>query len=87
MAIYLGMPLVQISTALVGSYLFMRAWTLFFPGSYPSEESLIASKGQEALEMDALFWVYVGIFIVSFIISLTYQCKTNDHHEELKDHY
>ena len=80
LALFIGMPLVQVSTALVGSYLFMRSWTLFFPGSYPSEEALIESRGQEALEMDALFWMYVGIFIASFIISLTYQCKSEDHH-------
>ena len=36
-AIYIGLPLVMIATSLVGSYLFMRSWTLFFPGNYPSE--------------------------------------------------
>ena len=87
LALFIGIPLVQVSTALVGSYLFMRSWTLFFPGSYPSEEALIESKGEEALEMDAFFWMYVGIFIVSFLISLTFQCKSEDQHEELKDHY
>ena len=45
LAIFLGMPLVMLSTALVGSYLFMRSWTLFFPGNYPSEQELIDSKG------------------------------------------
>ena len=45
LAIYLGMPVVMLSTALVGSYLFMRSWTLFFPGNYPSEQELIDSKG------------------------------------------
>ena len=87
LALYLGQPLVKVSTALVGSYLFMRSWTLFFPGSYPSEEALIQSKGHEALEMDALFWMYVGIFIVSFTISLTYQCKTEDDDEKEQEEY
>ena len=72
LALYLGLPLVMTCTSLVGSYLFMRSWTLFFPGSYPSEEALIASKGQEALEMDGLFWMYVGIFLVTFMVSLTF---------------
>ena len=72
LALYLGLPLVMTCTSLVGSYLFMRSWTLFFPGSYPSEEALIASKGQEALEMDGLFWMYVGIFVVTFMVSLTF---------------
>ena len=84
-AIYLGMPLVMVSTALVGSYLFMRAWTLFFPGNYPSEQELIDSKGQDAIEMGGLFWMYIGIFIVTFIISVTYQCKYAEQHHELKD--
>ena len=87
LALYLGLPLVMTCTALVGSYLFMRSWTLFFPGSYPSEEALIASKGQEALEMDGLFWMYVGIFVVTFMVSLTFQCKYAEHHKSLTDHY
>ena len=84
-AIYLGMPVVMISTALVGSYLFMRSWTLFFPGNFPSEQELIDSKGQDALDMGSLFWMYIGIFVVTFVAALTYQCKYADHHQELKD--
>jgi len=38
---YIGLTLVLISTAFVGSYLFMRSWTLFFPGHYPSESQLM----------------------------------------------
>ena len=87
LSLYLGLPLVMTCTSLVGSYLFMRSWTLFFPGSYPSEEALIASKGQEALEMDGLFWMYVGIFFVTFMVSLTFQCKYAEHHKSLTDHY
>ena len=87
LALYLGLPLVIASTSLVGSYLFMRSWTLFFPGSYPSEEALIASKGQDALEMDTLFWVYVSVFVVTFLVSITYQCKYASHHKSLSDHY
>ena len=87
LALFLGLPLVMTCTSLVGSYLFMRSWTLFFPGSYPSEEALIASKGQEALEMDGLFWMYVGIFVVTFMVSLTFQCKYAEHHKSLTDHY
>ena len=36
-ACYYGVPVVMVLTSIVGSYLFMRAWTLFFPGHYPSE--------------------------------------------------
>ena len=87
LACWFGMPLVLVCTSMIGSYLFMRSWTLFFPGSYPSEESLIESKGADALEMDALFWMYVGIFIVSFIVSLTFQCKLSKQDEELEHHF
>lgn len=87
LAIKLGLPVVMFCTSLVGSYLFMRAWTLFFPGSYPSEESLIASKGEDALEMDALFWVYVGVFFATFAVSLIFQCKYASEHKSLRDHY
>ena len=87
LARYLGLSLVIASTSLVGSYLFMRSWTLFFPGSYPSEEALIASKGKDALKMDELFWVYVGVFAVTFLVSCTYQCKYGHHHKVLHDHY
>ena len=58
----------------------MRAWTLFFPGNYPSEAELIASTeaGLDTLEMTNIFWLYVGIFIAFFCLSLTYQCKYQD---------
>lgn len=87
LTIKLGLPIVMVCTSVVGSYLFMRSWTLFFPGSYPSEQSLIDSKGQDALDMDAMFWVYVAIFAVTTLISLTYQCKYAEEHYSLRDHY
>ena len=86
-AVYLGLPLVMTATSFVGSYLFMRSWTLFFPGNYPSESELIASKDGEPLELDAIFWVFIGVFAVSFGISLTYQCKYAKVNEELDDEY
>jgi len=85
-AVYVGMPLVMTSTSLVGSYLFMRSWTLFFPGNYPSEAELIDSKGGD-LEIDAFFWVFISIFVVSFIGSLAFQCKYATPHKELDDEY
>jgi hypothetical protein len=85
LAIKIGMPLVMISTALVGSYLFMRSWTLFFPGNYPSEAELISSKGEDALDMSGVFWVFIGVFAVAFAGSLTFQCKFAKPHQELVD--
>ena len=37
--------------------------------------------------MDGLFWMYVGIFFVTFMVSLTFQCKYAEHHKSLTDHY
>jgi hypothetical protein len=85
-AVYFGMPVVMLSTSLVGSYLFMRSWTLFFPGNYPSESELIDSKGED-LDMGPIFWVFIGVFAVSFAFSLTYQCKYAKNHEELENAY
>jgi len=82
-ACYLGKTIVIGSTALVGSYLFMRAWTLFFPGHYPSETQLM--NDPESLEFDAIFWVFVSIFIVTFIGTAVFQCKRDETHEDLND--
>ena len=75
---YFGVPLIQVSTALVGSYLFMRSWTLFFPGNYPSETELIKNPEGAALDIGGIFWLYVAIFAVTFIASLIYQCKQGE---------
>ena len=84
-ACYMGKAIVITSTALVGSYLFMRSWTLFFPGHYPSEAQLM--ENPESLEFDAIFWVFVSIFIVTFIGTTVFQCKRDESHEDLDDYY
>ena len=35
--------------------------------------------------MGGLFWMYIGIFVLTFVISLTYQCKYTDVHHELEE--
>ena len=75
----------MIYTSIVGSYLFMRSWTLFFPGNYPSEVELINSQGQAALDMGPIFWMYVAIFLLFNGISLMYQKKF--HQKELNDEF
>lgn len=89
LAIYIGLPLVMICTSFAGSYLFMRSWTLFFPGNWPSEAEMMSAKddGVDSLEMTGLFWLYFGIFIVSFACTLTYQCKKGVPNKELDDHF
>ena len=81
-ACYLGKSVVLLSTALVGSYLFMRAWTLFFPNHYPTEAELLDSGSE--LEVDGIFWLFIGVWAISSVISVVFQCKyANDAHEDL----
>lgn len=81
-ACYLGKTVVLLSTSMVGSYLFMRAWTLFFPGHYPSEAEIM-DKGTN-LDYDGTFWIFLGLFIVSFIGTTFFQCRNKDDcHEDL----
>ena len=81
-ACYLGRTVVLLSTSMVGSYLFMRAWTLFFPGHYPSEAEIM-DKGTN-LDYDGTFWIFLGLFIVTFIGTTFFQCKNKDDcHEDL----
>ena len=80
-----GKLIVMIYSSIVGSYLFMRALTLFFPGDYPSEVELIHSQGQAALDMGPLFWLYLAIFLLVNGISLWYQQKY--HQKDLDDEF
>merc|ERR1719510_267812 len=54
LACYLGTTVVLLSTSMVGSYLFMRAWTLFFPGHFPSEAEIM--NNTNTMDYDAIFW-------------------------------
>lgn len=81
---YLGKALVLISTSLIGSYMFMRAWTLFFPGNYPSEAELIDPDSE--LELNAIFWVFIGVFGVSLITSIIFQTKRAKTHADLDEY-
>ena len=72
-------------TAFVGSYLFMRSWTMFFPGNYPSEAEIIG--GDFEIESVGIFWIYIAVLAVSFIGSAFFQVKRAHHiHSEL-DNY
>ena len=75
--------IVLFATAFIGSYLFMRSWTLFFPGHYPSEAEIMSNP--EDIEADAIFWVFIGVFAVSFIGSIMFQ-RTQELHGSLDDY-
>ena len=79
-----GKALVMVSTSGIGSYLFMRSWTLFFPGHYPSEAELM--DGSNDFEYDGIFWVFVALFIVLWPLTFLYQRNFTKHHEELQEY-
>ncbi len=82
---YLGKTVVLLGTSLVGSYLFMRSWTLFFPGNYPSEAEIIS--GEFELSSAGIFWTFIGVFAISFIVSVIFQVKRSHHiHVDLDDY-
>lgn len=89
LALKLGKGVVLLSTAMIGSYLFMRSWTLFFPDSgYPSEQDIMASvKNETTLELDPIFWLYIAVFAVCFLASAVFQAKDGSEHDELDEYY
>ena len=82
-ACHFGKFVVMLSTSGVGSYLFMRSWTLFFPGHYPSESDMM--DGGDSMNYDGIFWLFIGVFAVSWVGSYIFQAKFTHHHEELDE--
>lgn len=83
LACFLGKTVVLTSTSMVGSYLFMRSWTLFFPGNYPNETEL--ANDTTELELSGTFWIFIAVFLVGFAGSVAFQCRWAQTHEELDD--
>jgi len=77
----LGKPVILFATSFVGAYLFMRAFTLFFPGHWPSEAQLMSDAS--SVEVDSVFWVFVGLFGVTFLAGFCVQKKRDKVHEDL----
>lgn len=67
----MGKTVVLLSTSLIGSYLFMRAWTIFFPKHYPSETDIFSQENMN-LEVDPIFWVFMGVFLTGFASSVCF---------------
>ena len=72
------LPDVAVSTSFIGSYLFMRSWTIMFPGNYPDDHFFDKLNGVNNLETHALFWLYVFIFLVTFTISIIFRTKVTN---------
>jgi len=61
-----GYWLVLIATSFAGSYLFIRAWTIFYPGHWPTERQIIDGN----VRTDDMFWIFFFSFILCFICSI-----------------
>jgi len=83
---YTGKNMVLLSTSLIGAYLFMRSWTMFFPGHYPSESELIDDTLANELEVDSIFWIFVCVFFTSFMGFACFQKARGEEHEDLYDY-
>jgi len=81
---YFGKALVMVATSGIGSYLFMRSWTLFYPGHYPSEADLWDENN--TYEYDNIFWVFVAVFVVCWPLSMLYQYNFTKQHAELEEY-
>ena len=83
-----GATVVLVSTALIGSYLFMRSWTMFFPGHYPSESAIAdGAVEEEELYVDPVFWAFIGVFLACLLGSTCFQYQRGHDHEDLYDYH
>jgi len=72
---------VLIGTSFCGSYMFVRAWTLIFPGNWPSDAEIVSGD----VEINSLFWVFFSLVAFFFVLSLVWQ-KKHQEHDDLKDY-
>ena len=72
----------MLSTSGIGSYLFMRAWTLLFPGHYPTEADMM--DGVDYMDYGGIFWLFMAIFALSWVGFYFFQSK-GPHQKELTE--
>ena len=68
-----GAYVVIFGTSLIGSYLFMRGWTVLFKG-WPTESELVAMfNSGEPIDLGGKFFIYIGVLFVTFIFTSFWQ--------------
>lgn len=72
-----------LATSFIGSYLFVRALSVFI-GGYPDEVDLVRSLNKGEASFTPAIIAYFGAIIVLFIICVVYQVKKK---REMEDHY
>lgn len=76
---------VLLSTSGIGSYAFMRGWSMFL-GGFPTESEMMADlQSGEDLDLTWAFWVYFALFIGGWIGSTIWQYKKEPEHESIKN--
>ena len=79
-----GSQVVIYGTSLLGAYVFMHGWSLLF-GGFPDEGELIPRlQSREPVKLRGEVAIYLGVFLLAFVISAVIQSKAEDN-QETKD--
>ena len=81
-----GAYIVIFGTSLIGSYAFMRGWSVLF-GGYPTEPELVVMfQSGEPVELDSSFYIYFAVLLVTFCFTSFWQFgKDLQHHQDVHD--
>ena len=74
--------IILFGTSFIGSYVFVRGWSLIF-GGWPSETTIFVNlKSGEHLDLSWSFYVYLVVTLMLFALTSYWQHKKEPHHEE-----
>lgn len=69
-------PVIITVTSFAGAYMFVRGISLFIPGSYPNEFTLIEELKEGYVDnIPYWFYLYLGFMIIFTIVGMVVQCK------------
>jgi hypothetical protein len=66
--------IVIFGTAMLGSYCFVRGFSLFIPDSFPNESTILDKIVN--LEVEFTFYIYLAVFLIIFAGGVVFQNKT-----------
>ena len=66
--------IVIFGTAMLGSYCFVRGFSLFIPDSLPNESAILDKIVN--LELEFTFYIYLAVFLIMFGGGVVFQNKT-----------
>ena len=65
--------IVIFGTATIGSYLFIRGFSLFLPGTFPSEGTLLDKFAEGTVPVS--FYIYMAVLVIVVGLGVAYQKK------------